>query len=251
VDYLEILRDITPSACKVYAALLYLGRTGKPVEVAYSELMGLTNQSFPTVLDCVKELIARGLVGQDPEKRYLVPTGIIKFNKLSENSCKNNFYNPVGVTNLHPRIMKRMKGKRGGGSGGRGDFKEDTVNGITFEERRAVTIQAASILGAPRGDLKYTSVAQAKLYRILKGGFTTADALEVVRYCRAEYDRGDRFKKLINLIYVWSATQFTALLTAARTTPAHGKAYSTIDDPEARRKWSEDYQRRVRERGLA
>jgi hypothetical protein len=126
------------------------------------------------------------------------------------------------------------------------------IAGVTLESRRVAVKMACGILGA-RELPKYVSESMGKLASLLKGGVTIEEALAVVRYTRRLYDSGDRFLKLLNLIYVWSTRHFAELECAMKTTPTYKREYhiggmEDQSDPMMIA-WNADYDRKVKAAG--
>lgn len=239
-DYMDLLKRASGNAIKIYLAMRGLSDGEKPFSASQMLLCHLTDLNHNTVVTARAELVRLGLV------REAFPPGYYTLCKTADQILVTS---RGGYTNTEPSsVMLPAKVKRVRKSPARGDRK--LVEGaVSKEARRMAVKEACRVLRIPETG-RYVQMAMRKLYGLLLDGFTVEDAVFVAKYCRAEYDEGDRFKKRLNLLYIWSAGEFSPILTAARTTPSHRKELSNIADPDTRREWSDDYQRRVKERGL-
>lgn len=193
--------------------------------------------SYPTIGPARLELVRRGLILSYGEGIYALPLKKIAI--------------PIPVGDS----TKPFKG------GARGSKKKEKragacknlAGGLTHTERIVVVKGAFSTLRIKYDGGKYSQLCRAKLTRLLKDGHTADEALAVTRWAREKFDAGDRFPLLLDPMYLWSVTKFPPLLAAAQTPPSPRGAtdLSNIADPDTRREWREDYQRRLKEKGLA
>jgi len=236
----DLLRA-SPTAVKVYLALQRLANGDHPVAAPMALIEKLTCLSHSTVQDAYTELAGMGLLVK------LFPPGYYAVKPYSVQKLDTSY----GVVRPHthiPAAWSRASAKtRSTSKPSRGVQKLD--HGVSLTERRVAVKDACRILRVPETG-RFVQMSMRKLYGLIKDGFSVSDALEVARYCRAEYDRGDRFKARLNLLHIWSAGQFSPLLAAARTTPAYSREFrSNLSQDEEERREA-DYQRRIREKGL-
>lgn len=243
----RVFRMLSPSAVKILVALERLSAGAETFAASASAVEELTGLSHPTVVYARQELIEKKIVETaHPAGYYRILVGARPVKKVNTSIPEGNMC-VAPVVNNAPVVSARAKVRLGRKVPGVSGVK--SFNGVSLESRREVVTQACKIIGAaPTG--RFVQMAMRSLSGLLKDGFSPEDALDVVRFARAKYDGGDRFVKLLNLMYLWSVREFTGLLTAARTTPAGGRKFSVLGDDEAHA-FSEDYQRRVRERGLS
>ena len=116
-------------------------------------------------------------------------------------------------------------------------------------EKRLCVSQALRILRVRDGG-KFSQIILGQLTKLVESGASLAEALSVARWARETYDGGDRFRPLLDPMYLWSVMKFPVLLAALQTAPTPREGLSNIDDPDTRREWHEDYLRRLREKGL-
>lgn len=237
---MDVLKDLTGSAVKVYLAMRGLTDGYLPFSASIAHLVHLTGLTHSTVVYARLELVAKHVVKES------FPPGYYAF-----------VQHPVAVSDAsRGDLDTRTNYKRGSrkGRGGRAPARDVAESDraaarLEVEGRRSAVKRACAVLRIPETG-RYVQMGMRKLHGLARDGFTADDALLVARYCREEYDKGDRFKKRLNLLYIWSAGEFSPLLAAARTTPSHERVLSNISDPDTRRAWHEDYLRRVKERGL-
>jgi len=231
-DIREVLKD--PSAVVVYLAMECL-RAGldRPFEASISKIRELTGLSDPIISKKRAALVearvfvettVRGLPG-----RY-VPLKC--FAKLFLNTRKGP--RRVLVSKAPPSVSTEELSKQ---------IKEFKT---TREERREAVGKALRLLGSPLSARRLVSQSMKELYGLVEhDGFTTKEALEVVKFCLAEYDR-TKFRPMLNLPYVWSSKQFTSLLTAARLNRGLDDG-ETLAEQQHRR---DGIARRLKEKGL-
>jgi hypothetical protein len=236
------LRDIKGSDLKVLLAFHGLEAEagvarGKRFSATLERLRIATNLSFPTLVAARGNLEKLGAIMCAGAGTYTIC--LKKVSPLI----------PIGDTSFSKRnAIKIEKKEKKNEKGGRA-CKKSSTDGMDHTERRLVVSKAFSILRVSDTG-KYAQLCMAKLTLLLKDGCTVKDALAVVQWARKRFDEGDSFPSLLNLLYLWSRNKFPALLAAATTAPFHGKKFSVISDPGAERTWADDYQRRIKERGL-
>jgi hypothetical protein len=236
------LRDIKGNDLKVLLAFYGLEteagvQRGKRFSATLERIRVATNLSFPTIVSARGNLEKQGVIMCAGSGTYtLCLKKVARPYPLEEGE----------VSSVRERVILKERKKKSF-KGGRACNKVAT--GMTHTERRLVVKKALDTLRvADTG--KYAQLCMAKLTLLLADGVTVDQALTVARWSREKFDGGDKFFSLLNLLYLWSRSRFPALLAAATTAPFHGKKFSVISDPSAERAWADDYQRRVRERGL-
>lgn len=229
-DIREIL-GARPTALQVYLAMEHIrGGKDRPFEASNSTLQDLTRQSPPTILDAVKDLVRAKIISAETapgrSTRYVVLKSFAR--------PFSNLGGPKGPKRPKELLPKRVP------------TEEPCKNIKTSpEKRRAAVYRALTHLGSSRTSPRLVGQSMKCLYGLVEhDGFTVAEALEVVRWCRDEYDR-TRFRPLLNLPYIWSVKQFTSLLTASRISKSDEG--ETLAEQQARR---ESNARRLRARGL-
>lgn len=116
-------------------------------------------------------------------------------------------------------------------------------------ERRLCVREALRILRIKDGG-PFSQIVLGQLTKLVNNGGELDEALLVARWGRKKYDEGDSYYCNIDPMYLWATSRFPLLLAAAQTVQAPKGSLSNIADADTRREWGEDYQRRVRERGL-
>ena len=207
---------------------------GERFSASLTRLVPITGLSHPTVGAARRELERRGLVESYGEGVYALPI--------------KRFYASIPEGDKRKSLRGRKKGK-----GERRGVRaiKSLAGGLTHTERILVTKEAFRILRAKYSPGKYGQLVRARLTRLLRDGFTREEALAVVTWARGKFDEGDRFSGFVDLMYLWSLTKFPGLLNAAQTPALASRGeLSNIVDPDTRKAWHDDYDRRVKERGL-
>ncbi len=263
----DLLKDLSGSAVKVYLALRGLTSGYQPFAASLTHIQRLTGLTHETVSNARKELIQLFLLKESFPPGYyaFIPQPVGKSDHLLKESFSSDyrasiprlvgksdpFREGLSLIPKHKQniLLPKNKRKRKTLAKGVGKSAWEEIR-LGIEARRLAVKKACAILGIPESG-RFVQAGMRKLYGLQQDGFTIDDALAVVQYCRAESLAGDRFKRRLNLIYIWSVREFSPLLSAARTPFTSRRGCSDIADPEARREWHEDYQRRVKEKGLA
>lgn len=248
-----VLLRLSPSTLKVYLAFVVCARRGEPgmpFAAPNPTLQSLTQLSPPTVLMAKQELIGAKLVtSAKPLGYFTMDLEPIKIFELSSREARTSLEAlDLGTS---PKSSKAraaraaLDGDSFRSSSGRGPkkFKSATFKGTTLEDRREVAVRACKTLGvAPTGRL--VQMAMRKLYALLRDGFTVDDALAVARFSRDEYNRGDRWKNRLNVLYIWSGGAFPALVAAMRAPAAQPKGLAPSGSDQD---WRDDLRRRALE----
>jgi hypothetical protein len=235
------LRILQPTAIVVYLAMEHLsrGENNVPFEATASRISQLTGLSMPTVRLGRRDLIHARIVEEldAPKAMYMIPKSFARFWGESREALDSK------------RVSKTRRAPQKGGPGG----KKSKILKTTLTDRAEGVRAAARILGTPALGGRYAAQAQKSLYGLVEhDGFELDDLLEVARHCRARYDGGERFAKLLNLTYIWSARNFTSYLTSARTTkPAGPRPYNPLGEtPEQMQESDRANRERLRKLGL-
>mgnify|MGYP001576702862 FL=1 len=238
----EEILAASPAAVKTYVALEKLDReSGRPFAAFAASILtlsSLTGLSHPTVVRARQELVAMRLVEEAGTSGYyrLPPVKKVATPKGSRSFSLN--------TQVIPLIKGRKKKTSPLAAG------DKNLNGLSVEDRRLAVKAACKALGVPETG-GYVQMAMKKLYRLLRDGVAVEDAILVARFCRQNYDAGDRFLRRINLLYIWSVGEFPVLLAAAREPAPPRGEYRVTAPGAARDEWDEAHAAKLRERGLS
>lgn len=113
--------------------------------------------------------------------------------------------------------------------------------------------EAIKILGAQDADEPLKAEARKKLRKLLAPGrgYTVRDALAVAQWGRRMYDTGEeRWHKMVDLLYLWSPTNFHAYLTAAQSAPAKKPGFTIMDTPEGAAEMDAEWMATLKRKGL-
>ena len=240
----SLTRGMDPGAVKLLDAYheleaQYGVERGEAFHATRMELQAVSGLAYPTITKWRRVLIGRGLIKPMTEDTYAI------MGRISSPA------NPVRDSNAGLRvplgIEKLKKEMRKGKS--RGKKSSPDQEGPTQTEKRLCVMDALKVLRIPSG-ATFTRLVLGQLTKLVNEGFKLEDALAVARFGRRKFDEGDRYQSNIDPMYLWAASKFPVMLAAARTEPFHRKEFSVIADPDTRKDWNEDYQRRMKEKGL-
>lgn len=235
-----LAHGLDPRAFKLLAAFYdleqqYGAGRGQPFPATRRELQRVADMTFPTITKWCRVLVHRGLILCASESTYAVPVKSVAPPKLLRSSSQ----------------IRRASGRKRGGmlkATKEARWGKAFSHSPSYTERRLCVSAALKALRVRDGGV-FGKLVMGQLTKLLRDGNSLADALAVARWARQEYDERNRFLPLLDPMYLWSCSKFPRLLAASVTKPFQ-KKFSVISDPVAEREWNEDYQRRIRERGL-
>jgi predicted transcriptional regulator len=142
----------------------------------------------------------------------------------------------INMDDFNPRVAQQMKHLR---ARCLREIRAQQCDGqrraLSTQAVQALTEQVCEILGhTPERIFRET---RRKISRLVRLKVTPTEILTVARFCRREFDRGNRFAPLLNVDHIFTPTVFTAYLAAAQATPMETDDF--VPDPDAARGASE------------
>jgi hypothetical protein len=262
----ENIYTLTPHALKLYAVMRgALAKSYAPFAASVVTLVDLTGFSERTVRKTRKVLLAMNLVSESPSPGYFLIGPLLDVYRpcssyppktppapaqeppaqstalLSRRESDTVSMNSSVIDDLNQNLQSGTKTLL--------SSRKGEVAGISREGRRETVGKVLGILGQPKSPY-YVQDGMKNLHRILTEGHTVEEAVSVVRWCRKEYEQGDRFKSLLDLGHVWSRWKFGVYLGAMKVPVNSRKPYSIMTSGPEKDAWHDDYLRKLKARGI-
>jgi hypothetical protein len=214
---------------RLMLALLYLHDEAgiDPFPASGDRLSELSGLSKPSISTATMELVRDGFI--------LNPTrGEFRVVHQSKETLLSRFSSSLFFT---IRTTKEEEKKR--------------ESKVPYISRTDAIRQGCAILKAELDDITLRT-ARTKLRRLMSQGRTLEDFFAVVKCARAEYDNGEQFTPLLDIVFLLDPARFQARLAASKTFKpgAIRRAASEPLAPDRYQAWASTKLKKLKERGV-